>query len=182
MVLRISGPTEAAHQQRDSGPNQKQKEQYSCNAGGAHCDASETKDGSDNCDHEKDGGVIQHGVSPGPFFIEGHQCGLHGPKKHVTVAPGVLSVSSGKRCRIKLTADVSSMIRHGRFYRAATLAIALVLLTAIVAIAEIGQSGQKAINARIRLSLQRQVALADLLSELSEADTGQRGYLLTGDS
>jgi signal transduction histidine kinase len=74
-----------------------------------------------------------------------------------------------------------NMIRHGRFYRAGAVVIALLLLSAIVAIAEVGESGQKAINARVQLSLRRQVALADLLSQLSEADTGQRGFLLTND-
>ena len=73
------------------------------------------------------------------------------------------------------------MIRPSRLLRAFGLAIAFVLLAALVVIAEIGQSGQKQINERIGLSQKRQVLLAELLEQLSQAEAGQRSYLLTGD-
>lgn len=73
------------------------------------------------------------------------------------------------------------MIRPSRLSRTISLAIAFVLLTALVIIAEIGQSGQKEIDGRIALSQKRQILLAELLEELSQAEAGQRGYLLTSD-
>jgi signal transduction histidine kinase len=73
------------------------------------------------------------------------------------------------------------MISTRRFSRAIALAIAFLLLAALVVIAEIGQSGQKEIDGRIALSQKRQVLLAELLEQLSQAEAGQRGYLLTGD-
>jgi signal transduction histidine kinase len=73
------------------------------------------------------------------------------------------------------------MIRSGRISRALALSIAFLLLVALVVIAEIDQSGQKEINHVINLSQQRQVLLAELLSELSDAEAGQRGLLLTSD-
>src|ERR1700689_1400308 len=73
------------------------------------------------------------------------------------------------------------MLVSGRASRAIALAIAFLMLVALVVIAEIGQSGQRQINRIISLSQQRQVLLAELLSELSDAEAGQRGFLLTGD-
>jgi len=73
------------------------------------------------------------------------------------------------------------MIRSGRISRALALSVAFLLLVALVVIAEIGQNGQKRINHLISLSQQRQVRLAELQSELSEAEAGQRGFLLTND-
>jgi signal transduction histidine kinase len=73
------------------------------------------------------------------------------------------------------------MIRSSRLSRSIALAIAFVLLAALVVIAEIDQSGQKQINERIGLSQKRQIALAELLEQLSQAEAGQRSYLLTGD-
>jgi signal transduction histidine kinase len=73
------------------------------------------------------------------------------------------------------------MIISGRLSRSIALAVAFVLLVALVVIAEINQSGQKQINRIISLSQQRQVLLVELLSELSDAEAGQRGYLLTND-
>ncbi len=74
------------------------------------------------------------------------------------------------------------MISTRRFSRAIALAIAFLLLAALVVIAEIAQSGQKEIDGRILLSQKRQVLLAQLLEQVSQAEAGQRGYLLTGDS
>jgi signal transduction histidine kinase len=73
------------------------------------------------------------------------------------------------------------MIISGRLSRSIVLAVAFVLLVALVVIAEINQSGQKQINRIISLSQQRQVLLVELLSELSDAEAGERGYLLTND-
>ena len=73
------------------------------------------------------------------------------------------------------------MIRSGRVSRAFALSIAFLLLVALVVIAEIGQNDQKQINHVINLSQQRQVLMAELLSELSDAEAGQRGFLLTND-
>jgi len=73
------------------------------------------------------------------------------------------------------------MIRPGSTSRALALSVAFLLLVALVVIAEIGQNGQKEINHDISLSQQRQVLLAELLSELSDAEAGQRGFLLTND-
>ena len=73
------------------------------------------------------------------------------------------------------------MIVSGRVSRAVALAVAFVLLVALVVIAEINQSGQKQISRIISLSQQRQVLLVELLSELSDAEAGQRGFLLTDD-
>jgi signal transduction histidine kinase len=73
------------------------------------------------------------------------------------------------------------MIRLNRFSRAISLAIAFLLLAALVVIAEIGQGGQKEIDGRIGLSQRRQILLAELLEQLSQAEAGQRGYLLTSD-
>src|ERR1700734_3766487 len=73
------------------------------------------------------------------------------------------------------------MIRPSRFSRAIALSIAFVLLAALVVIAEIAQSGQKEIDGRIAVSQKRQILLAELLEQLSQAEAGQRGYLLTGD-
>jgi signal transduction histidine kinase len=73
------------------------------------------------------------------------------------------------------------MIRYGRISRALALSVAFLLLVALVVIAEIGQNGQKEINHDISLSQQRQVLLAELLSELSDAEAGQRGFLLTSE-
>jgi len=73
------------------------------------------------------------------------------------------------------------MIRSGRISRALALSVAFLLLVALVVIAEIGQNGQKEINHLINLSQQRQVLLSELLSELSDAESGQRGFLLTND-
>ncbi|MFI4868300.1 MAG: CHASE3 domain-containing protein [Steroidobacterales bacterium] len=69
----------------------------------------------------------------------------------------------------------------GRVSRAIALALAFLLLVALVVIAEISHSGQKEINRIISLSQQRQVLLVELLSELSDAEAGQRGFLLTDD-
>ena len=65
--------------------------------------------------------------------------------------------------------------------RALPLAIAFALLAALVVIAEIAQNGQKQINQRVGLSQKQQIALAQLLEQVSQAEAGQRGYLLTGD-
>ncbi|HWW21945.1 MAG TPA: CHASE3 domain-containing protein [Steroidobacteraceae bacterium] len=73
------------------------------------------------------------------------------------------------------------MIRSGRISRALTLSVAFLLLVALVVIAEIGQNGQKEIYRLINLSQERQVLLAELVSELSDAEAGQRGFLLTND-
>jgi len=73
------------------------------------------------------------------------------------------------------------MITPGRASRAISLTIAFLLLVALVVIAEINQSGQRQIYRVINLSQQRQVVLAELLSELANAEAGQRGYMLTGD-
>src|ERR1700680_613569 len=73
------------------------------------------------------------------------------------------------------------MIVSGRVSREVALAVAFVLLVALVVIAEINQSGQKQISRIISLSQQRQVLLVELLSELSDAEAGQRGFLLTDD-
>src|SRR5450755_2189909 len=73
------------------------------------------------------------------------------------------------------------MIVSGRVSRAIALVVAFLLLVALVVIAEINQSGQKEINRIISLSQQRQVLLVELLSELSDAEAGQGGYLLTND-
>jgi signal transduction histidine kinase len=67
----------------------------------------------------------------------------------------------------------------GRVSRAIALAVAFLLLVALVVIAEISQGAQKQINRSISLSQQRQVLLVELLSELSDAEAGERGYLLT---
>jgi signal transduction histidine kinase len=73
------------------------------------------------------------------------------------------------------------MIISGRLSRAIALAVAFVLLVALVVIAEINQRGQNQIDGIISLSQQRQVLLVELLSELSDAEAGQRGFLLTDD-
>jgi signal transduction histidine kinase len=73
------------------------------------------------------------------------------------------------------------MIRSGQVSRALLLSVAFLLLVALVVIAEIGQNGQKEINRLINLSQERQVLLAELVSELSDAEAGQRGFLLTND-
>ncbi|MGC2461928.1 MAG: CHASE3 domain-containing protein [Steroidobacteraceae bacterium] len=73
------------------------------------------------------------------------------------------------------------MLVSGRVSRAIALAVAFLMLVALVVIAEINQSGQKQINRIISLSQQRQVLLVELLSELSDAEAGQRGFLLTED-
>jgi signal transduction histidine kinase len=73
------------------------------------------------------------------------------------------------------------MIRSGQVSRALLLSVAFLLLVALVVIAEIGQNGQKEINRLINLSQERQVLLAELVSELSDAEAGQRGFLLTDD-
>src|ERR1700722_10657837 len=73
------------------------------------------------------------------------------------------------------------MLVSGRVSRALALAIAFLMLVALVVIAEIGQNGQRQINRIISLSQQRQVLLAELLTELSDAEAGQRGFLLTND-
>jgi CHASE3 domain sensor protein len=73
------------------------------------------------------------------------------------------------------------MLVSGRVARAIALAIAFLMLVALVVIAEIGQSGQRQIDRVISLSQQRQVLLAELLTELSDAEAGQRGFLLTND-
>lgn len=74
------------------------------------------------------------------------------------------------------------MILSGRVSRGLALSLAFLLLTALVVIAEISQNGQKEINRSIEQSQQRQVALADLLTQLSDADASQRGFLLTNDN
>src|SRR5579863_2215646 len=73
------------------------------------------------------------------------------------------------------------MLVSGRVSRALALTIAFLMLVALVVIAEIGQNGQRQINRIISLSQQRQVLLAELLTELSDAEAGQRGFLLTND-
>jgi signal transduction histidine kinase len=65
--------------------------------------------------------------------------------------------------------------------RALPLAIAFALLAALVVIAEIAQNGQKQINQRVGRSQKQQIVLAQLLEQVSQAEAGQRGYLLTGD-
>lgn len=71
------------------------------------------------------------------------------------------------------------MIVSARVSRAIALVVAFLLLVALVVIAEINQSGQKEISRIIGLSQLRQVLLVELLSELSDAEAGQRGFLLT---
>jgi hypothetical protein len=73
------------------------------------------------------------------------------------------------------------MLVSGRLSRAIALAVAFLMLVALVVIAEINQDGQQQINRIIGLSQQRQVLLVELLSALSDAEAGQRGYLLTDD-
>lgn len=73
------------------------------------------------------------------------------------------------------------MTLPARFPRAIALSIALLLLAALVTIAEIGQGGQNQIDARISVSQKRQILLAELVEQISLAEAGQRGYLLTGD-
>jgi len=65
--------------------------------------------------------------------------------------------------------------------RTLPLALAFALLAALVVIAEIAQNGQKQINQRVGLSQKQQIVLAQLLEQVSQAEAGQRGYLLTGD-
>ena len=73
------------------------------------------------------------------------------------------------------------MIYSGRISRGFALGAAFLLLLALIVIAELGQSAQKEIDLNIQMSQQRQVVLAELLGQLSEAEAGQRGFLLTGD-
>lgn len=73
------------------------------------------------------------------------------------------------------------MIRSGRIPRALALSVAFLLLVTLVVIAEIGQNAQKDINRRISLSEQRQVSVAELESELSDAEAALLGLLLTND-
>src|SRR5580704_1948714 len=73
------------------------------------------------------------------------------------------------------------MLVSGRVSRAIALAVAFVMLVALVVIAEINQRGQQQINRIISLSQQRQVLLVELQGELSDAEAGQRGFLLTDD-
>ncbi len=73
------------------------------------------------------------------------------------------------------------MIRSGRVWRAVALAVAFLLLVALVVIAEIGQRGQKEIDQIISFSQQRQVVIAELLTDLADAEAAQRGFLLTDD-
>lgn len=68
-----------------------------------------------------------------------------------------------------------------RVSRVVALTLAFVLLAALAVIAEIGQRGQKEIDDRIGMSQKRQVLLSELLERLSQAEAGQRSYLLTGD-
>ncbi len=73
------------------------------------------------------------------------------------------------------------MIPSGRAARAISLGIAFLLLAALVVIAELAQNGQKQIDRRIGISQERQVLLAQLREQLSQAEAGQRGFLLTND-
>jgi signal transduction histidine kinase len=73
------------------------------------------------------------------------------------------------------------MTRLGRLSRTSTLAIALLLLIAIVTIAEITQNRQKDISSQIRASQERQLVLAELLSRLSDTESDERNLLLTGE-
>jgi signal transduction histidine kinase len=74
------------------------------------------------------------------------------------------------------------MTPFAKILRTGTLVVAFALLVAIVVIAELGLESQKNINLVIRRSQERQLLLAELLSELSDAETDQRSYLLTGDA
>lgn len=74
------------------------------------------------------------------------------------------------------------MIRTARIPPAIALALAFVLLLALVVIAEIGQSSQRQINRLIGRSQRHQILLADLVRDLSAAESDQRGFLLTADS
>jgi signal transduction histidine kinase len=65
--------------------------------------------------------------------------------------------------------------------RALALTIAFLLLAALLVISEIAQNGQKLINRRINASQERHVQLERLLEQLSRAEAGQRGFLLTND-
>jgi signal transduction histidine kinase len=73
------------------------------------------------------------------------------------------------------------MVPFAKIVRTGTLAVAFALLVAIVVIAELGLESQKNINLVIRQSQERQLVLAELLSDLSDAETAQRSYILTGD-
>ncbi|HEX4025219.1 MAG TPA: ATP-binding protein [Steroidobacteraceae bacterium] len=70
----------------------------------------------------------------------------------------------------------------GRLPRAIALALALMLLTALVGIAQIGQSGLRQIGRVIGRSQQRQILLAEVMNAVTAAQAGQRGYVLTNDT
>ncbi len=74
------------------------------------------------------------------------------------------------------------MTSSRRFSRIIALSLAFTLLAALVVIAEIAQNGQKQIDGRIGASQRRQILLVELLEQVSQAEAGQRGYLLTGDA
>ena len=55
-------------------------------------------------------------------------------------------------------------------------------LSLFIASAVIFSAGQQGSDAVVRRALQIEVKLADLFSALQDAETGQRGFLLTGDA
>jgi signal transduction histidine kinase len=74
------------------------------------------------------------------------------------------------------------MMPSVRISRAIALTIAFVLLAALLVISEFAQNDQKQISRLVNASQDRQVQLAQLLEQISRAEAGQRGFLLTDDA
>jgi signal transduction histidine kinase len=70
----------------------------------------------------------------------------------------------------------------GRWYLAVPPLLLIGFLVGLFFVAAAGQSHLNAVNERVHASQLRQQALTEFLALIADAESGQRGYLLTGDS
>src|SRR6202051_3746186 len=70
----------------------------------------------------------------------------------------------------------------GRWYIAVPPLLLIGFLVGLFFVAAAGQSRLNAVNERVHASQLRQQALTEFIALIADAESGQRGYLLTGDS
>src|SRR6202051_3342619 len=70
----------------------------------------------------------------------------------------------------------------GRWHIAGSPLLAIGFLVRLLFLAAAGQSRLNAANERVHASQLRQQALSEFIALLTDAESGQRGYLLTGES
>jgi signal transduction histidine kinase len=70
----------------------------------------------------------------------------------------------------------------GRWYLAIPPFFLIIFLVGLFLLATAGQTRLESVNERVRISQQREQALGDFIALMTDADSAQRGYLITGEA